>query len=152
MDKSLGYNIPVFSFAIPALVLMDVSFYSLQEFYHNKPIKVPKTEVILHASKCDMYLLKKHYDWTPLSSIFLPPFVVEADVLYGQAYEAELFNVFRYDTTAFGGGFYGDTDSDENLDCNYNNDNNKLSSGTKSATVSDQYKITVNFNEILDFL
>ena len=53
-----------------------------------------------------------------LNAVFLLPLLVDADVLYTQASEAEIFNDLRYNTKAFGGWFYEETDINENLDCN----------------------------------
>ena len=117
MNKPLGYNIPIFSLAVPPLVLMVVSFDPLHQFYHNNPIKVPQIEVILLSTKGDLSLLNKNRNWTPLNAVFLPPFVVDAEVLYGQASEVEIFNDFRYNTAAFGGDCDEETDSNEILDC-----------------------------------
>ena len=99
-NKSLGESIQAFALAgdlgSPSVISFNLKICFAPE---GEKIRLPITEVLLHAAAGDLACSKKQRDWQSLDVVLLPPFLTEVAILNGESDTGELLKIFARSIT-----------------------------------------------------
>ena len=83
---------------------------------NGEKIRIPITEVLLHAAAGDLARSKKQRNWTSHNAVLLPPFLTEAAILHSDSDAGYLLKIFSHSITEWSSDTAPPIEADEASD------------------------------------